>query len=128
MMLLLAATALALALIGVYGVVAFGVRLRSREFGIHMALGATRAQIVSLVLSSGLKPIAFGAAAGVAFSLVASLGLTRIFRDAPFPLDPQDPIVYGSVAMLLCGAATGAMIGPACRAAWSDPARVLRRD
>lgn len=128
MLLLLAATALALALIGIYGVVAFGVRLRSREFGIHVALGATRRQIVGLVLSSGLKPIVFGAAAGVTLSLVASLALTRVFRDAPFPLDPQDPVVYGSVAILLGGAAIGAMIGPACRAAWSDPARVLRQD
>jgi predicted permease len=128
MLLLLAATALALALIGIYGVVAFGVRLRSREFGIHVALGATRAQIVGLVLSSGLKPIVSGAVVGVTLSLVASLALTRIFHDAPFPLDPQEPTVYGSVAILLCGAAISAMIGPACRAAWSDPARVLRQD
>jgi hypothetical protein len=128
MALTLAAAALGLALIGVYGVVAFGVRLRSREFGIHMALGATRASIVRLVLYSGVKPIASGLGCGVAVSLAGSIALSRLFRDAPIPLDPRDPTVYFLVPMILVAAAALAMIGPAMRAAWADPARVLRQD
>jgi hypothetical protein len=80
------------------------------------------------VLASGLKPILYGAAIGITVSLGASAALTQLFKEAPLPLAPRDPLVYGLVTAVLVMAALLAMIGPACRAAWSDPALVLRRD
>jgi len=128
MVLGLGVVAVVLAVIGIYGVVAFAVTRRMKEMGIRVALGATRRDIVRLVLSSGLKPIAAGVGGGVVAALPASLALTRIFRNTPIHLDPRDPIAYAAVTLLLVATAIAAMLGPALRAAWADPVHALRQD
>jgi predicted permease len=128
MVLFLGIVAGALAVIGIYGVVGFAVSRRIREMGIRAALGATRAQIIRLVIVSGLKPIAAGVAMGIAMALLAAQGVMQLFKNAPVPLDARDPIAYAGVTVLLTAAAVSAMLGPARRAAGADPIRALRHD
>ena len=99
-----------------------------KEMGIRIALGATRRDIVGLVLSSGLKPIAAGIACGVAAAVPSSMALARVFSDTPVRLDPRDPIVFVTVTVLLVATAIAAMAGPARRAASADPVHALRQD
>ncbi|MGH9139810.1 MAG: ABC transporter permease, partial [Vicinamibacterales bacterium] len=127
MVLGLGITALVLGVAGVYGVVSFVVGRRTREMGIRVALGAKRADIVRLVLASGVGPIAVGVSAGLALALVGSWTLARLFRNTPVRVDPFDPIVYASVIVVLSVAAVAAMIGPARRAALADPVHALRQ-
>ena len=98
------------------------------EMGIRAALGATRAQIMRLVIGDSLKPIAAGIAAGIALAVVASQALSRVFASAPIPLEAREPIVYIGVVVLLTIAALSAMVGPARRAAGADPIDALRHD
>jgi predicted lysophospholipase L1 biosynthesis ABC-type transport system permease subunit len=127
MVLGLGVTALALGVAGIYNVVSFVVGRRTREMGIRIALGATRADIVRLVLSSGVGPIAVGAGAGLALALVGSRTLARVFANTPVRMDPWDLTVYVGVIVVLSVAAVGAMIGPARRAATADPVHALRQ-
>jgi hypothetical protein len=126
--LFLAGIGCVLAFVGVYGVVAFSVSCRTKELGIRMALGATRVNIVGLVLGSGLTPILVGAAAGLALSLGMVQVLTHVQRVQGSVLHGQDPVVYVAVSMVVALAATAAMLAPALRAANSDPVRALRED
>ncbi len=117
-----ASIALLLASIGVYGVVAYGVGQRSREFGVRLALGAKRSQIVTLVMRRGVLIFA----AGATFGLMASAATARVMSTLLFHVAPFDPISVGVatsallvVAMLACGM-------PARRAATVDPSLTLR--
>src|SRR5262249_57559548 len=84
------AVALALSAIGIYGILAFGVAQRGREFGIRHALGADRGSILSLVLGEGLRT----AGVGIAIGLVGSLALTRFLQSLLFAVTAHDPLLF----------------------------------
>jgi putative ABC transport system permease protein len=116
------AAALALAAVGIYGLVAFATSQRTREFGIRMALGARSRDIVLGVVRQGF----FLGAWGVALGLAGSLLLTRFLAGLLYRVSPTDPAVLAQIALLLLGvAALGAYL-PARRAAEVDPAAALR--
>jgi predicted lysophospholipase L1 biosynthesis ABC-type transport system permease subunit len=117
----LGAIALVLASIGVYGVVAYFVSQRTREIGVRMALGAAPAHIWRLVLSRGLRPIVWGAMAGVALSLAT----TRLLREQLFGVAPDDPTILLMVAALLLAVAVLATLTPARRAMRVMPSSAL---
>jgi putative ABC transport system permease protein len=116
-----AGAALLLAAVGIYGVMAYVVRQRTREIATRMAVGATRGDIVRLVLRQG----AGVAAAGIAAGLVLGLGATRFLRSALFGVSPTDPVSLGAAVLLLGGTALLAAYLPARRASAVDPARTL---
>ena len=109
-----AALAIMLAIVGVYGVIAYDALQRTREIGIRVALGATRGSVLSLMLAQGLKLVAAGAAIGLA---VAGLDV-----------DPRDVAVFASVAGLLVTAGAVASYVPAWRATRVDPLTALRTE
>lgn len=128
MVLLLGAVAMVLAVVGIYGVVAFSVNRRTREMGIRMALGATRADVVRSVIASGVRPIVAGLIVGMALSIAGAGALARALRATPVSLDVGDPAPYLSVMLLLTLTALAAMFLPALRAGRADPSSALRQD
>jgi len=116
------AVALVLSAIGIYGVLAFGVAQRVREFGIRQALGADRARILSLVLTQGLRT----AALGVAIGLAAAFALTRYLQTLLFGIGTHDTIVFIVVPIVLLIVAAFACYIPARRATAVDPMVALR--
>ncbi len=117
-----AALALLLAAIGLYGLMAYSVNQRRSEIGIRMALGATRADILKLVLRHGSKL----ALAGIVTGLAASLAATRVLSSMLFAVTPKDPETFIAVALLLGAVALAACFVPARRAAKVDPMVALR--
>ena len=124
--LFLGASAFLLAVVGVYGVIAFAVSRRTKEMGIRLALGATRGRIVQAVMGSGARPVAAGLAVGLPLALAGAAALSRAFRNTPAPVAAWDGIAYGSVALLLTVAAGIAMLKPAWKASGCDPAVTLK--
>jgi predicted permease len=126
-MLLLAAfslVALALAAVGIAGVVAFSVTQRTREIGIRMALGAQRGAVVRLALGRSMA----AAMIGVGVGLAASFALTRFLTGMLYEVKPMDPLVVSAAALTLAGVAFLACYLPARRAAKVDPMIALRCD
>jgi putative ABC transport system permease protein len=119
-----AATALLLAIVGIYGVVSYSVRQRTREMGIRIALGAESRTVVGLVLRHGARVGAMGIAAGV----IASLMLGRFAEKMLFGVRATDPFTYATVALVLAVIAVGATLLPARRATRVDPALALRSE
>ena len=119
-----AVAALALAVTGLYGIVAFVVTQRRRELGVRVALGATAADVQRLVLGRGLAPAALGLAAG----LVAALVLGRLLAAQLYEVKPADPLTYAAVALALTAVTVAAAWGPARRAARADPVAALRAE
>jgi len=119
---LFGAVALVLSAIGIYGVLAFGVAQRTREFGIRQALGADRRTILALVLQQGLSTTAIG----VALGLAGSIALTRYLQTLLFGVSPHDVPVYAGVTVLLLAVAAAACYVPARRATAIDPTEALR--
>ena len=119
-----AGAALALAAIGIYGMLAVGVSERTREIGLRSALGATRAQIVGLVIRQGAGLTVGGALIGLAGSAVASRSLATLL----FGISRLDPMTYAAVSALLAIVACAACAVPAWRAARVDPSIALRAD
>ncbi|MFN2567519.1 MAG: ADOP family duplicated permease [Gemmatimonadaceae bacterium] len=119
---LFASAALALAVIGVYGVVAYSVSQRTREFGVRMALGAQPARIVRGVLRHGLGLAAFG----IAIGLAAAYALTRFIAAILYGTEPTDVVTYAGVSLLLAACAALASLAPARRASRVDPVQALR--
>jgi len=117
-----AALALAVTVIGLGGVVAFGVVRRTREIGIRMALGADRGAILAAVLREGLAAVGIGVAAGAAAALV----MARIVARLLFGVPPTDPVTYFVVALLLLAVAALACLLPARRATAIQPSLALR--
>jgi len=117
-----AALALALACVGIYGVISYFVGQRTQEIGIRMALGAQRSDIVYLVLGEGTKMALLGAAVGT----VASLILTRLMAKQLFGVSAQDPLTYASVVAVLMLVAVVACYIPARHAVRVDPMTSLR--
>jgi predicted permease len=114
--------ALALAAIGIYGVMSFAVSKRTHEIGIRMALGAQKSDVLKLVLWQGLTLILIGMTIGS----LAALMLTRSMKALLFGVSATDPLTYGGVALLLAGVAMLACYLPARRAARVDPMVALR--
>jgi predicted permease len=124
----LGSLALVLAVIGIYGVVAFAVSRRTKELGIRIALGAQKKDILRAVLGYGARPIVAGMLAGLSLALVVSPVVARVFQlaRAPFTLDTRDPLPYTAAAVLLGLVALAAMLIPARRATKVDPMMSLR--
>ena len=119
-----AASALVLAGLGLYGVVAFGVTQRGREFGVRLALGAVPSGLSRLVLRNGTKIAAYGAALGLGGAIV----LVRAMESLFYAIPPLDPVTFGSATAILFAVAATASYLPARRAACTDPARALRSE
>jgi putative ABC transport system permease protein len=119
-----AALALVLAAIGLYGVMAYSVTQRRAEVGVRMALGASRPDVVRLVISQGIRLTLAGLLVGLAGSLV----LTRLMASLLFGVQPTDPLTLAAVAVFLAAIALVASWIPARRAASTDPAIVLRAE
>jgi len=115
---------LLLAIIGLYGVIAYSVSRRTREIGIRMAIGADPGSVARLVLRQGMKLTGIGAAIGLALSLLASQLLGSLLVD----VSARDPEVYVAVPLLLTAIALLACYVPARRAARIDPLLALRQD
>jgi predicted permease len=118
------AAAMLLAAVGVYGVMAFTVGQRTREIGLRMALGASRADIAGMILGQGARQLGLGLAAG----LLLAFALSRLVAVALVGVSPQDPWTFAAVALTLLGAGSAACLVPARRAARLDPAGALRYD
>jgi ABC-type antimicrobial peptide transport system permease subunit len=114
--------ALTLAAVGIYGVTAYTTRQRTHEIGIRVSLGATKQDVMHLVLGHGLKLMA----AGVGFGLVLSFVLTRFLSSLLLGVTSTDVLTFSSVAILLCAVALFACFIPARRAARVDPVVALR--
>jgi putative ABC transport system permease protein len=119
-----AALGLFLGAVGIYGVVAYGVRRRTREMGIRAALGAVEGRLTTMVLGEGLGMSSIGIAIGVAIAAAA----TRPMRALLFGVATVDPLVYAAVSLILAGVAIVASLAPARRAARIDPVVALRSD
>ncbi len=113
-----------LAMIGLYGVIAYLVSQRTREMGLRVALGASTGGIIRMVLGRGLTLAAIGVVIGVA----AALGVTRFLESLLFGVDPTDPIVFSLAATGVIAVSLLAMYMPARRAASVDPATTLREE
>jgi ABC-type antimicrobial peptide transport system permease subunit len=119
-----AGVALLLGLIGVYGVISYGVSQRSGELGMRMALGARAEDVTTLVLRQGLVLSAIGLGIGIALAL----GLTRLMEGLLFGVGARDPLTFALVPVALLTVATIASYLPARRAARVDPMVALRAE
>jgi putative ABC transport system permease protein len=119
-----AVVALAIAAIGIYGVLAYSVNQRTREIGLRMALGAPRGRVLRLVIGEGMIVGAVGIAAGLA----ASLALSRALKSLVFEVPVDDPATFSSVAIVLTLVALLACAIPARRASRVDPMVALREE
>jgi putative ABC transport system permease protein len=114
--------ALVITAAGMAGVIAFSVNQRTQEFGIRMALGAQRGNVLAMVLRQGLQLVLIGLAIGVGGALL----LTRLLTTLLFEIQPTDGLTFGAVSMVLVSVAALACFVPAQRAASVDPMVALR--
>lgn len=121
---LFAVLALALAAVGVYGIVTHSVAERTREIGVRMALGARAPDVLLMVIKHGMRPVLIGAAIGLALAV----GLARVMLTLLYDTNAYEPIVYAVVALLLICVALAACYVPARRATRIDPLDALRAD
>jgi putative ABC transport system permease protein len=119
-----AVLALLLAMVGLFGVVSYSVQLRTRDFGVRRALGASTADVMRLVLRSAAGVIATGAVIGLGLAVA----LSRLLATMLFGVRPLDPSTFAAVAGVLALTAALSMAGPAWRATRVDPIRALRHD
>jgi predicted permease len=119
-----AAVALLLAVIGIYGVIAFSVAQRTHEIGVRMALGADRREVVGMILRQGMVT----AGAGILAGLGAALALTRIMTSMLYDVEPTDLVTFAAVAVALSLTALAACWLPALKAALVDPLNALRHE
>jgi putative ABC transport system permease protein len=119
-----AALALLLAMVGIFGVLAYSVEQRSREFGVRIALGATAGSVMRLILGSAARVVAVGGVIGLAAAAV----LVRTISTFLFGVEPLDPMTFGSVSLLLALTAAIATAAPAWRATRVDPVEAFRAE
>jgi len=119
-----AATALVLAALGIYGVIAYSVVQRTRELGIRVALGARAEDVLGMVMRQGLTPVLIGLAIGLAAAATGS----RVLRSLLYGVAPTDLGTYAAVAVFLAAVAGAASYVPGRRAARSDPMTALREE
>jgi putative ABC transport system permease protein len=119
-----ALTAMSLACIGLYGTLSYLARLRQREVGVRLALGALRSHIVGRFLLQGLRAAAVGCAAGLALAA----GLSHFLAAMLYGVSAVDPATYSGVVLLILLVAAIASLVPAIRAAWVEPVKVLREE
>jgi ABC-type antimicrobial peptide transport system permease subunit len=117
-------TAVLLALVGIYGLMAHMVEQRTREVGIRMALGARREEVVGMIVRQGMGIAMAGTIAGAA----GAFGLTRLLGGLLYGVEPTDPMTFAVVAIALSAAALAACWGPARRAARINPTAALRHE
>jgi putative ABC transport system permease protein len=117
-----AGTALVLTVVGLYGVVAYGVNQRRREIGIRTALGARRINVLGLIIRQGMQP----ALAGLGFGLPAAFGLMRLLTSQLYEVQATDPVTFAVVGGGLLLLAFAACYIPARRATKIDPIAALR--
>ena len=122
LMTIFSALALVLAAVGIYGVVSYGVSQQTREFGVRMALGATRSDLLRLVLRSGLLMVGVGIGVGTIGALAAS----RLLSSALFAVTTRDPLTYAGVVAVLGLTGLTACMVPAWRASRVPPVAALR--
>jgi predicted permease len=121
---LFAVSALALAAVGIFGVMAYVVAQRTREIGIRVALGAERSSVLARTLGEGMLQAGIGLVMGAA----ASLGLTGVVRGQLYGIEPTDATTFALASAMLIGTAAVACLVPALRAAAVDPVVALRED
>jgi putative ABC transport system permease protein len=119
-----AAAAIFVAMIGVYGVMAYSVTQRVHEIGVRMALGAERRNVVNMVIRQGMLV----AAAGIVAGLAGALLLSRVMNNLLYAVEPSDPFTFGVLASGLGAISFAACCIPALKAAFVDPAVTLRHD
>jgi len=117
-----ATLAVVLAMVGVFGILAYSVQLRVRDFGVRRALGASQGDVVRLVVGGAIRIVAIGAIVG----LVLSAALGRMLSSVLFGVQPIDPLTFAAVLAVLGMTTVLAVAGPALRAARIDPAMSLR--
>jgi putative ABC transport system permease protein len=122
LVMIFAALALLLAMVGVFGILAYSVQQRIRDFALRRALGATSADVIRLVAAWAVRVIIIGAAVG----LVLSSLLSRLLSTMLFGVEPLDPITFAVVTIVLTMTAALSAIGPAWRAVHIDPDVTLR--
>src|SRR5581483_11471877 len=111
-----------LSAIGIYGVLAYAVSQRTREFGIRAALGATAGNVMKMVMGQGMRLAAIGLVLGAA----GAFALTRLMAKLLYNVKPTDPLVFGGVAAALLLVALLASLVPSVRVARIRPAVALR--
>jgi predicted permease len=121
---LFAAVALFITIVGISGTLALSVARRSKEIGIRMALGASRANILSEVLRKGLSPVLVGMILGTAGALLTTRGMAQLI----FGLKPNDPVTYIEIGLIFLAAASLSCLGAARRALSVDPVVTLRAE
>jgi predicted permease len=124
LMTVFAGTALLLAAVGIYAVVAYSVAQRSREIGLRMALGATPSGVLAMVVRRASRSVV----AGITFGLGGALALTGVLQGMLFNIAANDAITFASAVLVLTGVAVVACLVPALRAARIDPIRALRTE
>jgi ABC-type antimicrobial peptide transport system permease subunit len=114
--------AMAMAAVGLYGVVSFYVQQRTREIGVRMALGAGSGRVLGLIVRKGMVLVSVGLAAGV----LIGVGGTQLMRSLLYGVSPADPLTLAATLLLLAVVAVVAIYIPARRATRIDPIEVLR--
>jgi putative ABC transport system permease protein len=119
-----AALALLLAMVGVFGILAYSVQQRVRDFAVRRALGATTRDVFRLVIGSAARVVAVGGVIGLGLAAA----LVRLLATVLFGVEPLDPLTFASVVLMLVVTAAAAALAPAWRAARIDPAAALRTE
>ncbi len=121
---LFAGLAVALAVVGLYGVISYAVAQRTHELGIRTALGANRTDVLKLIVRQGVVLVLLGVAIGIP----AAVGLTRVIASRLFGVTPTDPATFAAASVLFVGTALLACSIPARRATKVDPLVALRAE